>query len=84
MINHSILLLVTTVLFASCQSGNANNVEAQQSSFMPAAGSPISVPAGPGNANLDIPYPDPRRISPIPQAEIQANPGLADDQNEGY
>jgi len=49
MINHSILLLVTTLLFASCQSGNANNVEAQQSSFTPAVGSPISVPAGPGN-----------------------------------
>jgi FG-GAP-like repeat len=49
MINHSILLLVTTLIFTSCQSGNANNVEAQQSSFMPAAGSPISVPGGPGN-----------------------------------
>jgi len=49
MISHSILLLVTTVLFASCQSGNANNVEAQQSLFTPAAGSPISVAAGPGN-----------------------------------
>lgn len=49
MFNHSILLLVTTVLFASCQSGNANNVEAQQPSFVPATGSPISVPAGPGN-----------------------------------
>lgn len=43
-----------------------------------------AIPAGPGNANLNIPYPDPKRISPIPQAEIQANPGLADDQNEGY
>jgi FG-GAP-like repeat len=49
MLNHAILLLVTTILLASCQSGNANNVEAQQSSFTPAAGSPISVPAGPGN-----------------------------------
>ena len=49
MINHSILLLVATILFASCQSGSANNVEAQQSSFTPAAGSPISVPTGPGN-----------------------------------
>ncbi len=49
MLNRSILLLVATILFASCQSGNANNVEAQQLSFTPAAGSPISVPAGPGN-----------------------------------
>jgi starch-binding outer membrane protein, SusD/RagB family len=43
-----------------------------------------SIPAGSGNSNLDIPYPDNRRIAPIPQAELQANPGLADDQNPGY
>jgi len=49
MINRSILLLVATILLASCQSGSANNIEAQQSPFTPAAGSPISVPAGPGN-----------------------------------
>ncbi len=33
---------------------------------------------------LDIPYPDDRRIAPIPQDEIQANPNLADEQNPGY
>ena len=49
MLNRSILLLVTTILFASCQSGNAHNVEAQQPAFTPANGSPISVPPGPGN-----------------------------------
>jgi starch-binding outer membrane protein, SusD/RagB family len=40
--------------------------------------------AGPGNVNLTIPYPDNERIAPIPQAELQANPGLADEQNAGY
>ena len=33
---------------------------------------------------LSIPYSDPRRISPIPQDEIQANPNLSDEQNPGY
>ena len=49
---HSILLPASTILFllfTSCQSGNANNVEAQQSLFTPAPGSPISVPGGAGN-----------------------------------
>lgn len=45
---------------------------------------PGAITAGPGNSRLDIPYPDNRRIAPIPQAEIQANPNLADDQNPGY
>ena len=49
MLNRSILLLAATILFASCQAGNAHNIEAQQSPFTPAAGSPISVPPGPGN-----------------------------------
>jgi starch-binding outer membrane protein, SusD/RagB family len=40
--------------------------------------------AGPGNVNLTIPYPDNERIAPIPQAELQANPFLADEQNAGY
>jgi starch-binding outer membrane protein, SusD/RagB family len=43
-----------------------------------------AITAGPANSRLDIPYPDNRRIAPIPQAEIQANPNLADDQNPGY
>lgn len=43
-----------------------------------------SILAGPGNVNLNVPYPDNRRIAPIPQAELQANPGLADEQNPGY
>ena len=48
----SIMVVLTTVLsvvFTSCQSGNANNAEAQQSLFAPAAGSPITVPGGAGN-----------------------------------
>ena len=52
MFNRSILLLVTTILFASCQSGQAHDVEAQESPFTPAAGSPISVPPGPGNVTI--------------------------------
>lgn len=46
------LLLTSTVLcllFTACQSGNANNTEAQQSLFTPAPGSPISVAGAPGN-----------------------------------
>ena len=47
---HSILLLASIVLsFTSCQSGNANSIEAQESLFIPAPGSPISVPGGAGN-----------------------------------
>jgi tetratricopeptide (TPR) repeat protein len=45
---------------------------------------PGAILAGPGNVNLVIPYPDGRRIAPIPQAEMQANPNLADEQNPGY
>ena len=61
--SHSILLLLLGLLFAACQSGNANNTEAQQSLFTPAHGSPISVPGAPGNVitgdvnndkNLDV------------------------------
>jgi starch-binding outer membrane protein, SusD/RagB family len=40
--------------------------------------------AGPGNANLTIPWPDPRRLAPIPEAEIQANKNIASQQNPGY
>jgi len=43
------ILLATILAFNSCQTGNANNAEPQQSLFTPAAGSPISVPPGPGN-----------------------------------
>lgn len=52
MASQSILFLLATVLclfFPSCQSGNANNTEVQQSLFTAAPGSPISVPGGPGN-----------------------------------
>jgi hypothetical protein len=48
-VKYSIFLAATILAFTSCQSGNAGNAEAQQSSFKPAAGSPISVPPGPGN-----------------------------------
>lgn len=47
-----LLLLSTTLLvlvFTSCQSGNANITQTQQSLFAPAPGSPISIPDGPGN-----------------------------------
>lgn len=57
MVKHSVairsrLLFASTVvclLFTSCQSGNANNTEPQQSLFTPAPGSPISIPGGAGN-----------------------------------
>ncbi|HSE18759.1 MAG TPA: VCBS repeat-containing protein [Pyrinomonadaceae bacterium] len=46
----SILLpIVLCLLFTSCQSGSANNIEAQQSLFTPAPGSPISISGGAGN-----------------------------------
>ena len=51
----STLLLASIVLgllVISCQSGNANNTEAQQSLFTPAPGSPISMPGGAGNVVL--------------------------------
>jgi hypothetical protein len=43
-----------------------------------------AAPAGLGNVNLNIPYPDNRRVAPIPNAEIQANPNIASQQNPGY
>jgi hypothetical protein len=43
-----------------------------------------ALPAGPNNVNLYIPYPDQRRVAPIPYAEIQANPNIASQQNPGY
>jgi hypothetical protein len=36
--------------------------------------------SGPAN----IPYPDDRRVLPIPQTEILANPNIANEQNPGY
>jgi len=50
--SRSILVLasiVLCVLFTSCESGNANNVDAQESLFTPAPGSPVSIPGGAGN-----------------------------------
>jgi hypothetical protein len=44
-----VLVTVLSVVFTSCQSGNANNTEAQQSLFAPASGSPISVAGGAAN-----------------------------------
>jgi hypothetical protein len=43
-----------------------------------------AIPAGSGNINLLIPYPDNRRVAPIPQAEIQSNANIAGQQNPGY
>ncbi len=40
---------------------------------------PAAIPAP-----LTIPYSDPRRISPIPQQETQANTNIANQQNPGY
>ena len=50
--SRSILVLTVIVLcllVSSCQSGSASNPEAQQPLFMPAAGSPVSIPGGAGN-----------------------------------
>ncbi|MCA1578701.1 MAG: VCBS repeat-containing protein [Acidobacteria bacterium] len=44
-----VLITVLSVVFTSCQPGNATNTQAQQTLFAPAAGSPISVPGGAGN-----------------------------------
>ena len=43
-----------------------------------------AIPAGTGNVNLTITYPDNRRVGPIPQNEIQANINIASQQNPGY
>ena len=43
-----------------------------------------SIPAGTGNVNLTIPYPDNRRVAPIPQNEINNNANLKSQQNPGY
>jgi hypothetical protein len=48
----SILLpaaIVLCLLFTSCQSGNANHIELQESLFTPAPGSPISIAGGADN-----------------------------------
>jgi starch-binding outer membrane protein, SusD/RagB family len=49
-------------------------------------GLPINRVADPGalTAPLTIAYPDPRRLAPIPNAEIQANANIATQQNPGY
>ncbi|MBY0347237.1 MAG: RagB/SusD family nutrient uptake outer membrane protein [Hydrotalea flava] len=46
------------------------------------ASNPGAIPAGPSNINLNIPYPDNRRVAPIPQQEMTANPNIV--QNPGY
>jgi len=43
------------------------------------AGNPGAIPAP-----LNIPYPDDRRLGPIPLTEIQSNPNIAGQQNPGY
>jgi hypothetical protein len=45
---------------------------------------PGSISAGQNNENLNIPFPDSRRIAPIPLAEILINPNIASQQNPGY
>jgi hypothetical protein len=45
---------------------------------------PGALQAGANNVNLNIPWPDNRRVAPIPNAEIQANPNIAKQQNPGY
>jgi len=45
---------------------------------------PGAIPAGQGNVNLSIAYPDTRRLAPIPLSEIQANANIAGQQNPGY
>jgi starch-binding outer membrane protein, SusD/RagB family len=43
-----------------------------------------AIPAGTANVFLNIPYPDTKRVSPIPQGEIQTNANIAGQQNPGY
>jgi len=43
-----------------------------------------AIPAGAGNVNLTIPYPDNRRVAPIPQGELNNNANLKPQQNPGY
>ena len=43
---------------------------------------PGAIPLDPDH--LSIPFPDYRRIAPIPQAEINANPNIASQQNQDY
>ena len=47
---------------------------------------PIVRAANPGaiSAPLNIPYPDNKRLAPIPLTEIQSNPNIAGQQNPGY
>ena len=45
---------------------------------------PGAISAGPGDINLTVPDSDYRRILPIPEAEILANPNIANQQNPGY
>lgn len=45
---------------------------------------PGAIAAGTGNKNLTIPYPDNRRVAPIPQNEITNNANLKSQQNPGY
>jgi hypothetical protein len=45
---------------------------------------PGAIPAGTLNINLYIPFPDNRRVAPIPQSELLANKNIAGQQNPGY
>jgi hypothetical protein len=45
---------------------------------------PGALQAGANDASLSIPWPDSRRVAPIPNAEIQANANIAKQQNPGY
>ena len=45
---------------------------------------PGALQAGLNDVNLNIPFPDNRRVAPIPNAEVQANPNIAKQQNPGY
>ncbi|MDQ2752014.1 MAG: RagB/SusD family nutrient uptake outer membrane protein [Bacteroidota bacterium] len=45
---------------------------------------PGAIPAGPLDINLYIPFPDNRRVAPIPQSELLANRNIAGQQNPGY
>ena len=48
------------------------------------AANPGAIPAGAGDVNLNVPFSDNRRVGPIPQTEVQANPNIAGQQNPGY
>jgi hypothetical protein len=51
---------------------------------LPLARTYCNQPAQVNTPNCTLPAADPKMIAPIPQSEIDANPGMKDQQNESY